>query len=49
MEYGPANAALGGKWVSNGGWFLFPLCVLSALAGAFLIASELLLMASDGV
>lgn len=35
MAYGAPSAALGGTWVSQGGYFLFPFCILSALA-AFL-------------
>jgi len=30
MAYGPSDTAMGGTWVPNGGWFLFPFCVLFA-------------------
>ena len=29
MVYGASSSAVGGLWVANGPWFLFPLCVLS--------------------
>lgn len=35
MAYGASESALGGTWVPQGGWFLFPCCIVSAIA-AFL-------------
>ena len=32
MEVGAIDVIVGGRWVFNGGWFMFPLCVESALA-----------------
>ena len=32
MEVGAIDVIVGGQWVFNGGWFMFPLCVVSALA-----------------
>ena len=32
MEVGAIDVIVGGRWVFNGGWFMFPLCVVSALA-----------------
>ena len=32
MEVGAIDVIVGGKWVFNGGWFMFPLCVVSAIA-----------------
>ena len=31
MEVGAIDVIVGGQWVFNGGWFMFPLCVVSAL------------------
>merc|ERR1719238_1904095 len=31
MAYGSVESALGGTWVPQGGWFLFPFCIVSAL------------------
>ena len=40
MSYGPEATAIGGFWVPQGGWFLFPLCIVSALL-AFLWMNNL--------
>ena len=38
--HGTASSALGGTHISNGGWFLFPLCLASSLA-AFLFMNNM--------
>ena len=37
---GEAHNQVGGYWISNGGWFLFPICVASAIA-AFLFMNNM--------
>ena len=40
MAYGPESTAIGGFWVPQGGWFLFPLCLVFSLV-AFLWMNNL--------